>query len=215
MADAAQRLLFAEAALALAAERGWRGTTVFDIAARAALPVADLAPLTPADAFDCVDELMDRAAAVGIIPPDLSMSPRERVFDAAMRRFEAMQARRAGVLALEAALDRDPAARAAAFARAGRTARWLLALAGEADEGVLGASRAQVLAFALGQAKAAWRRDDAGDYARTMAALDKALRRNESLFDQIGKFAGAFRSPRPQAPPAPAGEGPPEDRPER
>src|SRR5690606_26060825 len=137
------------------------------------------------------DEMFDRAAGEGDAP-DPAAPARERLFDIVMRRFEAMEEARAGVLALEAAIDRDPSAQAASFARAGRTARWLLALAGEAHDGVTLAARAQALAIALGQAKAAWRQDEGGDFSRTMAALDRALRRNDGFFDQIARVAAAF-----------------------
>jgi hypothetical protein len=198
--------LFAEACLALAADKGWRGVSLFDIAARAGQAPADLCPRTPADAYDTVEEYFDRAAATNAGKPDSSTPTRDRVFDAAMARFEAMERQRAGVLALDAAIERDPIGQAAAFARAGRSARWLLALAGESAEGASPA-RVQALAIALTQARAAWRGDEAGDFARTMAALDRALRRAESFFDSVGKFAGAFK---PQATDAGSGSAKPE-----
>lgn len=188
--------LFAEACLALAAEKGWRGVTLFDIAQRAGVAAADLYPRTPADAYDAVEDYFDRAAAAGTGAPDTKSIARDRVFDAVMARFEAMERKRAGVLALDAAIERDPIGQAAGFARAGRSARWLLAVAGESAEGSAPA-RVQALALALTQARAAWRSDEAGDFARTMAALDRALRRTESFFESVGRVAGAFK-PGPQ-----------------
>ena len=206
------RKTFAEACLAVAADRGWRAATLFEIAGRAGVSVATLYPLTPADAFDVTDEYFDRLAAARVSAPDMSAATRDRVFDAAMSRFEAMEESRAGALALEEALDRDAIGRAASFARLTRTARWLLALAGENAEGLANAARVQSLAMALSQAKAAWRQDEAGDFAKTMAALDKALRRADSFFEQVGKVADVINAgfkPRPKA----AAEGSPSDRP--
>src|SRR5262249_6751213 len=149
------------ACLNLAAEKGWRAANVFEIAGRAGVDVAALYPLTPADAFDITDEYFDRAAAARAQAPDMNATTRDRVFDAAMTRFEAMEEHRPGALALEEALDRDPIGKAASFARLTRSARWLLALAGENAEGLANAARVQALAMALSQAKAAWRQDNA------------------------------------------------------
>jgi hypothetical protein len=204
-----ERALFAESCLALAADRGWQGVTLFDIAAQAGRAAVDFYPLTPADAFEAIDDYFDRKAAEGAEAPQASALARDRVFDAAMRRFEAMEEERAGVLALDKAMERDPLARAASFARAGKSARWLLALAGEnADP-----ARVQALALVLIQTRAAWHADEAGDFAKTMAALDKGLRRAESFFESVGRVfkPGQARARSAEAPPA--DEDTPADRP--
>ncbi len=50
-----------------------------------------------------------------------------------------------------------------------------------------GQARSQGLGVIIGQARAAWRGDDAGDFAKTMSSLDKNLRRAEEMF---GRWAG-------------------------
>jgi hypothetical protein len=62
-----------------------------------------------------------------------------------------------------------------------------LALAGLEADGMTGQARAQGLGVIIGQARAAWRGDEAGDFAKTMASLDKNLRRAEEMF---GRWAG-------------------------
>ncbi len=204
------RTLFAQACLALAAEKDWRDVSLFDIAAEAGRAVVDFYPLTPADAFETIDDHFDGKAAEGAAAPDPDALARDRVFEAAMRRFEAMEEERAGVLALDKAMERDPIARAASFGRAGRSARWLLALAGENAENP---ARVQALALVLIQARAAWRTDEAGDFAKTMAALDKGLRRAESFFESVGRVfkPGQARARSSEA--GPEGEGKPSSRP--
>src|SRR5262249_21357979 len=101
MTDTATRRAFAEAALSLSAKQGWSGITLCDIAAEAKRPAVDFHPLTPSDAFECIDDYFDRAAADGAKAPDLSVPLRDRIFDAAMRRFEAMEEKRVGALAIE------------------------------------------------------------------------------------------------------------------
>jgi hypothetical protein len=42
----------------------------------------------------------------------------------------------------------------------------------------------------IGQARQAWRLDIDGDFAKTMASLDKNLRRAEETFGRFGGFEG-------------------------
>jgi hypothetical protein len=181
----AVKCALANAALALAAESGWSGVSLHRLAAEAKRPVQDFYPHGVADVGEALDTLFDIAAA-GEEPPNLEDPERERLFEAAMRRFEAMEPHRAAILAIEAADRSDPVAQAAALARASRSARWLFAVAGLDGDGVLGAARVQGFALVLGRAKAAWRLDDAGDFAKTMAALDKGLRDAEAFEDRWG-----------------------------
>jgi hypothetical protein len=217
MSDPRIRSLFANAALKIAADKSWSNVTLHDLAVGVGKPVFEFYPLTPADAFDCVDEYFDLAAAANLPAPDRATLARDRVFDVCMRRFEAMEDYRKGLLALDKAIERDALALTSAFARHTRTARWLLALAGADEEGVSAAARAQALAFVLRDARRAWAKDDAGDFAKTMAALDKGLRRSDSFFEGVSKMAGGFKpgpaKPGASAQGAQAKQEPPADRP--
>ena len=82
---------------------------------------------------------------------------------------------------------------AAAHQRHVRCARWVLALAGLEADGMTGQARAQGLGVIIGQARAAWRGDSAGDFAKTMASLDRNLRRAEEMF---GRWAGFEAKPK-------------------
>jgi hypothetical protein len=192
MSDAAARRALAEAALKIAAGAPWTGVTLHNLAAAAGRAPVDFYPLTAADAFDCVDEYFDRAAGAQAPAPDPASLLRDRVFDIAMRRFEAMEPHRAALGALDKGIEGEPLAQAAAFARQTRTARWLLALAGADGEGVGAAARTQALALVLRRTRAAWTRDDAGDFAKTMAALDKGLRRADEFFEQVGRMTAGL-----------------------
>lgn len=198
--DLAQRRALAAAALKTAADKPWRDVTVFDLAAAMGAPIEDIAGATVSDAVDSIEEWLDAQAAKGLRGVDWVATPRDRLFDVVMRRFEAMEPVRGALRAIEIALERDPGAMAHQHLRAARSARWLLALSGMDADGVAGAARAQGLAVILTQTRMAWRQDDAGDFVKTMAALDKALRRAEQTF---GRFGG-FEPPRPEPPPAAA-----------
>jgi hypothetical protein len=193
--DASARAAFARGVLKIAAGKVWRDVTIFDIAEAASVDVASLAGLSPADAADVLDDHFDRAAAEGVTGIDAGQLPRDRIFDLCMKRFEAMEPHRAALLALEK--DRDGVAVATAYARAGRTARWLLTLAGERIDGVDGAAQVQALAVTLTRAHQAWKQDADGDFAKTMAALDKSLRQTEDWGERLG-----FMRKRRDAPPS-------------
>jgi hypothetical protein len=207
--DTGVREALAKAALTVAAERGWRGVTLFDLAAAAGRPVTDFFGASLSDAADCVEEAFDRAVGAGLTGVDASQTLRDRLFDLIMQRFEAMEPHRDAVLTMEP-LTGDPVGLASLHVRHVRLAHWVMALAGIDAEGVAGKARAQGLAVIIGQARVAWRQDSAGDFARTMASLDKALRRAEETF---GRFAGFEDVAKGGAKPFEEGAAPPEGRP--
>lgn len=185
--DSTIRRDLARAALLVAAATPWREVTLVKLAHAASRPVSDFYPATLGDAVDAAEEAFDRAIADDLDALDPGQSVRDRLFDLIMRRFEAMEPHREAVLAMEQGLDRDPVLMAAAHQRHVRCARWVLALAGLEADGMTGNARAQGLGVIIGQARAAWRGDDAGDFNKTMASLDKNLRRAEEMF---GRWAG-------------------------
>jgi len=192
--DPAVRRDLARAALSVATATPWREVTLLRLADAANRPVSDLYGASLGDALDCVEEAFDRAIADNMDQLDPAQSVRDRLFELIMRRFEAMEPHRAAVMAMEQGGDRDPTLMAAAHQRHVRCARWVLALAGLEADGMTGQARAQGLGVIIGQARAAWRGDDAGDFNKTMASLDKNLRRAEEMF---GRWAGF--DPKPKA----------------
>ena len=164
--------------------------TLATLAHAASRPLSDFYGASPGEAVDCVEEAFDRAIADNMDQLDPGQSVRDRLFELIMRRFEAMEPHRAAVLAMEHGADRDPTLMAGAHQRHVRCARWVLALAGLEADGMTGQARAQGLGVIIGQARAAWRSDDAGDFAKTMASLDKNLRRAEEMFGRWAGFEG-------------------------
>lgn len=191
--DSAIRRDLARAALAVAAVKPWREITLIQLAQEAGRPLPELYGASVGEAVDCVEEAFDRAIAdKAELNPDQSV--RDRLFELIMSRFEAMEPHRTAVLAMETGYDRDPTLMASAHQRHVRCARWVLALAGLEADGMTGQARAQGLGVIIGQARAAWRGDDAGDFAKTMASLDRNLRRAEEMF---GRWAGFEAKPKP------------------
>jgi hypothetical protein len=191
--DPALRRDLARAALSLAASGAWREATLTKLADAANRPVSDYYGASIGEAVDCVEEAFDRAIGDNLDKLDDSQSVRDRLFELIMRRFEAMEPHRAAVMAMEQGQDRDPTLMAAAHQRHVRCARWVLAIAGLEADGMTGQARAQGLGVIIGQARAAWRGDTAGDFAKTMASLDRNLRRAEEMF---GRWAGFEAKPK-------------------
>ncbi|WP_156945788.1 hypothetical protein [Hyphomonas johnsonii] len=178
------------AALALAAEKPWADLTLGEIAAQAGLTLADFHGVATRETLaDAVDAYFDSAmSAEGVATDDL---PRERLFEVIMLRFEAMEAHRDGLKSLlryretvPAHLIRLPAARRA-------SARWALACAGLDDNsGAPLGLKVLAIAFVIARAERAWRRETSGDFALTMAALDRSLRAAEERMGWVARFTG-------------------------
>ena len=174
-----------EAALALAAERGWRKTTLAAIAKRARLPLDALRvafPSKPAIVNGLIRRV-DRAALKA--GPAEGSSARDRLFEVLMRRFDALAPHRAGVKAILADLARDPLAALCHGPRLFDSMAWMLEAAGLDSSGPLGLLRAEGLTWVYLYALRAWLADDSADQAHTMAALDRGLRQAEKAVNAL------------------------------
>ncbi len=178
------------------AARGWRQLNLADAARTADLPL-DRArarfPTPPALLFR-LGALADEAALAeasgaglaGAVAP----SPRERLFDMLMRRFDVFQQHRAGVIALLRDLPSNPGLALLLAGATSASMRWMLQGAGIDTGGVRGALRVNGLVGLWLYALRAWERDDSPDLAGTMAALDRALER-ASAYDGVLRHAPA------------------------
>jgi hypothetical protein len=103
-----------------------------------------------------------------------------------MRRIDALQAHRAGVLALLRTLPGDPPTALLLALATRRSMRWMLQAAGIPTRGVRGELRVKGLVAVWLWTIRAWRADDSEDLAATMAALDAALRRADQAAEWLG-----------------------------
>lgn len=179
-----------DAALTLAAEQGFRSTGIAEIAAAAGVTAAEAYRVAPDKAtliaryIERVDtRALDAAYADG--PPE---TPRDRLFDATMRRFEMMASDREALRVILHDLRRDPVLLFALRGPVYRSIGFLIEEAGLEREGVLGAIRVRALALLLAQTFRVFL-DDGADLSKTMADLDRRLRRNE------GRIRRAERPP--------------------
>ena len=123
---------------------------------------------------------------------DLDAGKRDRLFDALMRRLDAMAPYREGLREIVAWLKRDPVAALAMNASALNSLRFALASAGIDCEGVSGAIKLQGLALAWARIVGVWLDDSEPDLSKTMAELDRELTRGEraaAAIDGLERFA--------------------------
>lgn len=179
-----------EAALELAQSRSWASLTLIEIAAHGSIDLADLYGVASKDTLtDALESWSDRAMSAE--PIDQEDLPQERLFDVIMRRFEHMEPYRAAILSLMQARNRSSQRRLALVGARHKSADWALSCAG-LDHGSAAEHTAQKLAIAwiIGRTERAWRKDESGDFAQTMAVLDAELKKAEERFDRLRRFRG-------------------------
>lgn len=171
------------AALAEAAAVGWGRVSLDAVAERSGVALGSLLLETPSKAHLVIRYLkwLDTRTVGPVKRIDASDTPRDRLFEIVMRRFDAMNENRAGARALVLGLPRDPQAALMSMCYLERSFRAMLEAAGISSSGIVGLVRVQGLKAVLACALNAWVRDDSDDMAKTMSALDKALNRAESL----------------------------------
>jgi AcrR family transcriptional regulator len=183
-----------EAAMALAATKPWHRVTLAEIAAEAKVGLGDLHGVYRSRTAILVD-LSRRVDAAMLAVEDkdaAEASPRERLLDVLMRRFDALEKHKDAV----ASILRSGGEPLGALRLGGALVRsmgWTLEAAGIASGGVIGRAQAQALAAIYASAVLVWLRDDSPDLGKTMAHLDHCLRRAE-------RFQQAVPSRRPAAP---------------
>ncbi len=187
------------AALRLAGEFPWSDVTLPDIAKAAEVSLLDLrnefgskGEILAAFVRSVDDEVLARA-------PERTPGegPRDAIFEVVMSRFDVLAAYKpalrsvAGSWPAEAALVRAVAASQA----------WMLRAAGISAEGLEGQARAAGLTAVYASVFRTWLDDDDPGQARTMAALDRRLRRGERTLKSVEEIrsklcslAGAFAS---------------------
>ncbi|MCA3389736.1 MAG: TetR family transcriptional regulator [Roseomonas sp.] len=178
------------------AAHGWAGLSMRRLAAEAGVDMASLRERFPTrlDVLLLHGRMMDQAVLAGTIPGQ-GGSARDRIFDVLMRRLDAMQPHREGILRLFEDMRRDPALALALAPHIGIAMRWML----EAAEVEAKSCEARLLALGLAgvwlATIRAWVGDDSPDMGATMAALDSALDRAERIARPLGLLRGEAAPP--------------------
>lgn len=175
------------AALKLAETEKWSVLSLAAVAEQAGLTlkdfhgVADIDDLTAA-----VEKRFDAGMSEGSIDPD--ESPRTRLFDVIMMRFETMEEVRDGALSYLRWRDRSLEGVTLRLKARAASAKWALACAGldgasKVPRGVQVAS----LGWVFAKAERTWRQELSEDLSQTMAALDAELIKLEERIEWLQK----------------------------
>ncbi|MBM3557670.1 MAG: TetR/AcrR family transcriptional regulator, partial [Alphaproteobacteria bacterium] len=177
------------AAMTLAAEQGWRRVGFGDIAAKAGLSESALAALF-ADKAAILDGILakaDAAVAEGGTRTE-DDPPRDRLFEAVMRRFDALAPYRQGLGAVLKDLPADPLAALRGAMRLRGSMAKTLDGAGIDSGGICGRVRVKGLALIYLDVLRTFVADEGDDLGKTMAALDKRLKQADELVGFLARF---------------------------
>ena len=163
---------------------GWRSANLVVAAREAGLELARVRARFPNKAAVLLrfGVLADQAV---LADAPTAGTPREKLFDLLMARFDQVQAHRAGMLALIQSAKFDPGLLLLLGSSTLRSMAWLLDAAGVPREGVPGVLRAHGLAAVWAYALRAWEKDDSADMSSTMAAVDRGLDRAVQAEDML------------------------------
>ncbi len=173
------------AALRLAAEDSWHRVSVAAAARTAGLPLNEARARFPSRNTILLrfGSLADQAA---LTDAPAEGPVRDRLFDLLMRRFDAFQAQRDGVIAVMRALPFDPPLAVMLACATERSMRWMLEGAGATLRGPRGDLIVQGCVALWLWSLRAWERDTSEDLSGTMAAVDAALQRAERAVGWLG-----------------------------
>lgn len=196
-------------AVDLAAEKGWRALTLADIAQAARVPISALYRHYPTkvDLLAGLGRMIDQAALSEALPGEQE-SPRDRLFDLLMRRFDVLSAHRAGVKAILRDLRLEPLAALLQGRQLELSMRWTLQSAGIATAGLFGRARVHALCLLYLLVLRVWEQDDSPELDRTMKALDQRLHQAEQWQNTFGRGRGTRKPAAPAASDAVEGQEP-------
>jgi ubiquinone biosynthesis protein COQ9 len=186
------------AALACAATRKWEDVTLLDIAEGANLPLSELRAefTTKTDIIAALLRAIDDAVLKRAPKRGEGQEKRDLLFDIIMTRFDVLGPHKAALKSIHASGPAD-------LALAGpflSSQHWMLQSAGIATDGPTGALRVAGLGLTYASVFRVWLQDDDPGLARTMAALDRRLRRGErtlggleQLHTAVSRFGEALQ----------------------
>ena len=170
------------------AKHGWDGLTMRRVSTASGVSLAELRRRcpTPMHLLALHGSVTDRQVLEGTVADTGGDTPRERLFDVLMRRVDALQPHRSGVLRLLDDMAGEPVLALAILAGLPGSMAWMLEAAQIGTNGFAGALRANGLVGVWLYTARAWARDNTEDLGATMAALDRALDRAEQAARTLG-----------------------------
>jgi hypothetical protein len=194
----------APVALSQATLMPWSDISLLDLCTTSGVTLADCARLriTKEAVLDTLDTQLDLCMLDNAGAPDRTQSVRDRLFDALMARFDALENNRAAWQSILHFGERDPIQELSRRARRARTGAWALEASGITASSVGGAGRAIGIARILRHCETVWLQDGP-DLAKTMARLDQELRKGEDIAARVNeacRFMASFSGKRAAKP---------------
>jgi AcrR family transcriptional regulator len=179
------------AALECAARKSWGDVTLLDIAEAAKLPLVDLrselgskTDILAALLRAVDDEVLKRAPKRGE-----DQTSRDALFDIVMTRFDVLAPYKKALHSISASGPADLALARPVLS----SMHWMLEAAGIGTDGTAGSLRVTGLAAVYASVFRIWLEDDDPGHARTMAALDRRLRRGESAIRNVEQVSSVVQ----------------------
>lgn len=199
--DFSKRAKAVRAALKLAAERGWGETSLADIAQEAGLSLAELRRefSCKSDIISAFQKEVDAEVLAKAKAASAEQTPRDRLFDIIMTRFEVMAPYKPALKRISSYLACRPGEGAALACSTLASQYWMLAGAGAKLDGPRGALRVAGLTGLYAKVFRVWLGDDSPSLDKTMAALNRRLTdgerwlgRADSVCEGLCRFASVF-----------------------
>jgi AcrR family transcriptional regulator len=189
-AGPSKREAIVEALMRLAADRPWNDIEITDIAREAGVSLVEFRDLFPSKGavLGGFSRMIDRRVLEGMTDELADEPARERMFDMVMRRLDALTPYKRALRRIAFALRQDPLSLVALNRVALNSQRFRLAAAGISTEGSLGSLKLQGAVIVLGRTLETWLDDDDPGLARTMARLDREIRRGERVLERAEDF---------------------------
>jgi ubiquinone biosynthesis protein COQ9 len=158
---------------------GWHDFSLVDLARHADYSldmVYEIYP-TKGDIITAFIHKVNKEVLRDLDKDDLLEDPRDLIFELVMRRFEALKPHKEVVRSLWIQRWRDPLTFLCVAPSGIHSMRWMLNAAGYDISGPCGLIRVQVFGLFYLSVMSDWLEDDTADQAKTMAAIDRMLKR--------------------------------------
>lgn len=173
-----------DAALGLAAEKGWRDLSLREICDGASCDLATLRQhfSSKAAILNAFIKRVDTQVLAESSQGE-EETPRDLLFDVIMRRFDALTPHKKALTNIVGDFKRTPSLGICALPQILCSLSWMMEAAGIRTRGLRGTVKLHGLALIYGRAWGVWLKDESSDLAATMAAVDGMLERAEKAIN--------------------------------
>ena len=190
-ADAAAALR--RALLKLVETQGWIDLSFAEVAEKAGVPIAEAHRIYPSKTAVLLGltRAIDERILNSLATDPLEGTPKDRLFDIVMRRFDVLKTDREAYRRLMRQLPATPSAFAAVVCQLRRSLSLTLETAGISASGLKGALRLKGLLAIYLAGLRAFASDESDDLSKTMAEIDKRLGQAEKISEMVQRRRSA------------------------